>query len=291
MGEFVRRGVSIQNSILALVLCAALSACGTAGGNGGGGNSGGGGNGGGGTQMQAGQWEFVVTPNDGSDMFYVEANLTPSGETVFAAVANTGIYQQQTFTGEGIGAGFCSNQTLNGNISGDTLTGNTNDGGSSSYATFSATIAANNQSVSGGTYTGGSCGFDGSTTTGTLTGYVVAPLNGTFTGTLTSSLYGPDQVSIVITQNSGFDFTVSGTSVEDGESSTISVPLGSSNGGANDYSNVIGATINAYGTTTNINGTSNFQAVGHFNPAGTQLAIRTLDTKTGEVNTGTLTKQ
>ena len=96
---------------------------------GGGGNSGGGGNGGGGTQMQAGQWEFVVTPNDGSAVFYVEANLTPSGETVFAAVANTGIYQQQTFTGEGIGAGFCSNQTLNGNISGDTLTGNTNDGG------------------------------------------------------------------------------------------------------------------------------------------------------------------
>lgn len=288
----MRRGVSIEGSILTVVLCAVLAACGgtTSGGGNGSGNSGGGGNGGG-TQMQAGQWEFVVTPNNGSAVFYVEANLTASGETVFAAVANTGIYQQQTFTGEGIGAGFCGNQTLNGNISGDTLTGNTNDGGSSAYATFSATIAANNQSVSGGTYTGGSCGFDGSTTTGTFTGYVVAPLNGTFAGTLTSTSYGADQVSILITQNSNFDFTVSGTSVEGGETNSISAPLGSSNDGANNYSNVIGATIGAYGTATNVNGTSNFEAVGHFNPTGTQLTIRTLDTTTGEVNTGTLTKQ
>jgi predicted small secreted protein len=93
----MRRGVSIQNSILVMVFCVVLSACGTT--NGGGNNSGGGGNGGsgsgGGTQIQAGQWEFVVAPNDGSAVFYVEANLTPSAETVFAAVANTGIYQQQ----------------------------------------------------------------------------------------------------------------------------------------------------------------------------------------------------
>ena len=62
-------------------LCAVLAACGgtTSGGGNGSGNSGGGGNGGG-TQMQAGQWEFVVTPNNGSAVFYVEANLTASGE-------------------------------------------------------------------------------------------------------------------------------------------------------------------------------------------------------------------
>jgi hypothetical protein len=283
----MRHSVSIQGSILAVVLCAVLAACGGAGKSTSG--NGGGGGGGGNVTMQAGQWEFVITPSNGAAPFYVEANLTDSGNGVFASVSNTNLYQPQTIVGGSIGTGFCGNFTFNGDISGNALTGNLN-GGAIQNATFSAVVGANGQSVSGGSYTGGSCDFDSGTTTGTFTGYVVAPLSGTFAGTLTSNIYGPDQVTVSITQSANFEITVSGTSLENAVTTTLSISSGcvfSSNECA-----VIGAIVDySPGTATNVNGSSTFAADGHFNATGTQLTIRVSDSSTGELTTGTLRKQ
>ena len=273
----MRSGISVVGSILSVGLCAVLAACGS---TGSGSNGGNGGNGN--VTMQAGQWEFLITPSNGAAPFYLEANLTNSGDGVFAAPANVLIYQSVPASPpSAIGLGFCQGFTLNGNISDNSLTGNLNSGGGQT-ATFSAAIAANGQSVSAGSYTGASCGFDSGQTTGTFTGYVVAPLNGTFTGTLTSDIYGSDQVSISITQNSNFDIDASGTSFEDQVTTTLAV----SSGGA------IGAILDGIsGTATNVNGSSTFGADGHFNAAGTQLTIQVYDNSTGELITGTLTKQ
>jgi hypothetical protein len=292
MGEIMKRGVSILSSILAVVLCAVLAACGGTSSGSNNGNGGGGGN----VTMQAGQWEFVVTPSNGDAPFYVEANLTDSGAGVFASDSNATLYQNKTVDvgPTTISAAFCG-VALNGNISGSALTGSLVfvAGGAAPLGTFSATIAADGQSISAGSYTGGTCGFvTGST--GTLTGYIVAPLNGRFAGTLTSNEYGPDQVSVSIAQNATFGITASGTSVENANTTALTVSPGESGCGVGTVcSNVIGAIVIASGgVATNVNGSSTFQVAGHFNTTATQLAIQVQyqGSSAVELTTGTLTK-
>lgn len=284
----------MSGSISALFLCIVLAACGSASKSSSGSSGGNGGSGGGNgsnVTMQQGQWEFVAS--SGGTPLYIEANLTDSGSGIFSTVYNTGFGANEATGqgGDGSGFGFCANLTTDGTISSNNLTGTiTSPGASSQVGSFSAVIAANGQSVSGGSYSGGSCSFV-SWTTGTLTGYTVAPLNGTFSGTLTTTS-GPDQITLSITQNANFGITASGTSLQNGVTTSLAIsPDGTPTDNTNGYSNVIGATIQASGTGTSVNGSSTFQVFGHFNPSGTQITIGAIDQPGGELETGTLTKQ
>jgi hypothetical protein len=269
----MRRGVSVEGSILAVVLCAVLAACGgttsgSSGGNSGATNA----------TMQAGQWEFVVTPTNGGPAQYLEANLADSGNGVFSTVFNTEGYSAAN--------GGCVNFSVSANISGNSLTGSVSSGGSTT-GTFSATAASNGQSVSKGSYSGESPDCD-SAGTFTFTGYTVAPLNGTFTGTL-SGENGPDQITISVAQNANFGITASGTSVQAGVTSQLAItPDGTPTDNTGGYSNVIGALLEVNGTATNANGSESFQVVGRFNASGTQIQILAFGS---DVETGTLTKQ
>jgi hypothetical protein len=244
--------------------------------------------------MQAGQWEFVATPSSGAPPVYIETNLTLAPDQVTSGVFSTLLFK---FGGQ-VGGQFsiCNNWSINGVVANGILGGSLPDGvsGATLYspssagveANFSATIASNGQSVSGGSYTdtNGFCLLESPNTSGTFTGYVVAPLNGTFSGTLSGSGQ-PQQVNLQITQDSNFGITASGTSVQPGVTTTLAISPAASGS----YSNVIGATIQASGTATNVNGSSAIQVVGHINPAGTQIQV-SLGGQSG-TETGTLTKQ
>jgi hypothetical protein len=276
-----------HSSTVVLVLCAALIGCGSTGGGTAPSSQG--------ATMQAGQWEFVATPSSGAPPVYIESNLTPSPDQVTSGVLNTVLFE---FGGTGLGGvgTTCGNWSLDSTVANGVLGGPIPAGssggeifpGSSGVieASFSATIASNGQSISGGSYTdnGSFCGFESAKTSGTFSGSVIAPLNGTFTGTLIGSGQ-PQLVTLQIVQNSTFGITVSGTSVESGVTTNIAIPPA----GPTLFSNVIGATIDASGTTTNVNGNDTIQMFGHFNLSGTQ--ITTAVTIAGLTTSGTLTKQ
>jgi hypothetical protein len=249
-----------------------------------------------GATMQAGQWEFVATPTSGAKPVYLETNLvvSPNLAGVSSNTSNTNLFQ---FGGQ-IGGQFsdCQNWTTTAVIADGVLGGTLPDGvsggtlqspgstGTGVEATFSATIASNGQSVSGGSYTDydSFCGFEPLQSSGTFTGYIVAPLNGTFAGTLSGNSAGTDQITIQVTQDSNFGITATGTSLQAGL--TTSLSISPATGG----SNVVGATVQANGTSSNANGNSTFQVFGHINPAGTQIQV-SLGLSGAE--TGTLTKQ
>ena len=110
-----------------------------------------------------------------------------------------------------------------------------------------------------------------------------------FTGTLTSNTSGPDQVTISIAQDANFGITASGTAVQNGVTTNLTIsPDGTPTDNTNGYSNVIGAELQANGVATNINGSEAFQVSGHINPAGTQITVTVIGTDT---ETGTLKKQ
>jgi hypothetical protein len=244
-----------------------------------------------GATMQAGQWEFVATPSTGAKPVYVEADLTLSPGQVTSAHLQTSLFQ----FGGPIGGGVfsdCVGYDLYASVANGILGGmSTPNVGvleaqpSPAEANFSATIASNGQSVSGGSYTdyASFCGFESAKTSGTFTGYIVTPLNGTFSGTLSGT--SSDQITIQITQDSNFGITATGTSVRAGVTTNLSISPAVSS--AN--SNIIGATVQGNGTASNVNGNTTFQVFGHLNPAGTQIQI------VGNFNwgteTGTLTKQ
>jgi hypothetical protein len=273
------------SSILALVLCAAIFGCGSLG-NGSSSPSG--------ATMQAGQWEFVATPSSGAPPVYIENNLIVAPNQVSSDGFNTQLFK----FGGPVGGGqfsFCNGWSLLGFVANSALGASTPNGNGASItasgalgpeASFSATIASSGQSVSSGSYTdnGSFCGLESAKTSGTFTGYTVVPLNGTFSGTLTGSGQ-PRQITIQIVQDSHFGITASGTSVQAGVTTALSIaPTGTGV-----ESNVIGATFNVGGTAINVNGTSMFGVVGHFNPTGTQIAVS--ETDFGVWETGTLTKQ
>jgi hypothetical protein len=190
---------------------------------------------------------------------------------------------------------YCSPFALNGEINGDTVQGNFNWGDTSErFANFSGELAADGQSISNGTYSGQSCANgDGPGTPkpnfkGTFTGQIIAPVSGTYSGTLTSSLFGADVVTFVITQNSNFSLNISGTSVENGVTTTFAL-LPQSQTPASQGA-VTGASVFWGGTAENVNGSQNFSFSGHLNPAATQLTATIFQVGSNETVTGTLTR-
>jgi hypothetical protein len=207
-----------------------------------------------GPTMQAGQWEFVATPSSGAPPVYIETNLALAPNQVTSGVFSTLLFK---FGGVGGQFSICDNYSINGIVANGILGGSLPDGvsgatllvGSSGVeANFSATIASNGQSVSSGSYTdtNGFCLWEPVNTSGTFTGYAVAPLNGTFSGTLSGSGQ-PQQVTLQITQDSNLGITASGTSVQTGVTTTLAISPAASGS----YSNVIGATVQASGTSNN----------------------------------------
>ena len=262
-----------------MLLCAILAACGTTGGSNGS-------NGGGNVTMQAGQWEFAVTPTNGGPNYFVEANLTDSGNGIFSTPVNTTDYCY--------GGTEDSDVTVNGTIEGDALTGSAAVANGGPTVPISATVASGGKSVSQGTIGSGldcveySWQLGSNNNSGTFTGYTVAPANGTFAGTLTSSMYGPDVVTVNISQDANFGITVSGTSLENAVTTNLSISPAGAMLGVNE---IVGAQIQAQGTATNLNGSQQFQAIGQLNAAGTQITIIVTELETGEQQKGTLTKQ
>jgi hypothetical protein len=241
--------------------------------------------------MQAGQWEFVATPNT-SQPVYLEVNLTGSNAAIGSTVFNTSLFQ----FGGGIGGEFsdCGNWQTNNQVTNGSFSGTLSSPGSTAplnQVTYAGTLASNGQTVTSGSYSAPDstlCSLASNNSTGTFTGYIVASLNGTFTGTLNGS-NGADQISIQVSQDGNFGITASGTASQAGLTTTLSVtPAGSVSDNTGGYSNVIGATLQGSGTSTNVNGSRTFQFLGHFNPAGTQISIVLFGQAT---ETGTLTKQ
>jgi len=246
------------------------------------------------TTMQTGQWEFVATPSGGGLPVYVEANLAGSNAAIGSTVFNTALFQ----FGGTVGGQFsdCANWTTSGQVTSGTFSGTLSSPGSTpptNQVTYTSTLASTGQAVSNGTYSAPSstlCGLASGNTTGTFTGSTVPPLNGTFSGPLTGSSAGNDQITIQVTQDPNFGITASGTSVQAGVTTTLSIsPAGTSTDNTGGYSNVIGATVQANGTATNVNGSSAFQVFGHFNSSATQLQVVVFGNSGTE--TGTLTKQ
>jgi hypothetical protein len=229
--------------------------------------------------MQPGQWEFIATPTNAPPVF-VEANLVVSGISVSATQPNVELFQPNGST-----FSSCTNLTISASMPNGVLAGTMTGVGSGVQTTFSgATVASGGKSVYGGSYTSPNlCGLAANQSSGTFTGYVVAPLNGTFVGTITGSGQ-PQQISVQITQDSNFGLTVTGTSIQSGVTSTISV---SPNANLPLNTDIRGAFVYATGTATNVNGTSAFVVLAHVNPTATQITV--LD-QTG-VQSGTLTKQ
>jgi hypothetical protein len=245
--------------------------------------------------MQTGQWEFAATPSTGSKPIYFELNLTGSNAGIGSTVFNTGLFQ---FGGQ-VGGLFadCGNwETSNAVNSSGAFSGTLSSPGSTppeNQVALTGTLATNGQAVAEGTYSAPEstlCSLVSGPSTGTLSGYTVTPLNGTFSGTLTGTSAGPDQITIQVSQDANFGITATGTSVQNLVTTSLSiVPAGSSTDNTGGYSNVIGATVQGSGTSSNINGTSTFQVFGHFNAAGTQIQIVSFGQSGTE--TGTLTKQ
>jgi hypothetical protein len=248
--------------------------------------------------MAAGQWEFVATPTSGAKPVYFEVNLALSPDQVTSTVFNTSLFQ----FGGSVGGVFsdCGNFDTSASVANGTMGGLSapnlgvleSPGSSGPEANFVATIAPNGQAVTGGSYKDYAtmCDLAPTDSTGTFSGYIVSPLNGTFTGTLTGTSAGPDQITIRVTQDSNFGITATGTSVQNLVTTSLSiVPQGASSDNTGGYSNVIGATVQGSGTSSNINGDSTFQVFGHFNATGTQIQI--ISWGQLGMETGILTKQ
>jgi hypothetical protein len=292
----MRCGFSVLGSILSVIPCAALAACGgTTSGSGNGAGSGGG-NGGGGNPspavtMQQGQWEFSV--NNGE--YFVETNLTDTSGQVTSTVFNTAVFnpgQATAFDPPGVN---CVNVGLSATISNDTLTGALDSGGTSDM-NFSGTLNSAGQSVSNGTSSApaGGCtpaGISG----GTFTGYAVPSLTGTYAGQITTWPSGSSPLSFTLTLTQSPDFSIAGSGLITGQGLVENITLPSSPTGSSVYSGVIGATFALQGTWTNATQSQAIQVTGHLSSNSTQIMV---NVATGLCSacitvwqTGTLTKQ
>jgi hypothetical protein len=230
--------------------------------------------------MQGGQWEYVVTPQNGIKMYF-GTNL-PTTNANFSA-SNLVIFQpSQISLTQNIAPISCEQYSINGAIGGmevdakiATPTG--------AFASFSGQLSADGQSISNGKYTGQACTVAPSNVTGTLTGYTVAPLNGTFTGTLTSSAYGASVMTVDFEQAVAYTVKIAGTFVENGVTTSFTDMPGT------DSSLISGASLFFGVDAVNVNGKSQFTGLGHMNPTGTQIDIYLGGPN--ETIIGTLTKQ
>jgi hypothetical protein len=241
-----------------------------------------------GATMQTGQWEFTIASTNGNPNTYVEADLTstPVG-AIGSYVTATVLFQ----TGGGTIGGLyneCVSFQTTFSVSGNTVTALLFQG-SNQIAQATATLAADGKSMTGTTQwpsgipgTGLCAGTPGPTS-GTFTGQVIAPLNGTYKGSLSDG----SQLTLQVTQDSGFDITATGTWVAQGVTTNLT---SKPNSGSPADNNVIGAIVSTGGTTSNINRNSTFSVFGYFNPAGTQIQI-IFGVGSGGGGTGTLTKQ
>jgi len=240
--------------------------------------------------MQAGQWEYVVVPANDTIPFVIDANLpaTNSSFTVSSSIVFWNL-SEMGLANPAPGDCFNLNLQFHASISDTTLKG---EFGQPTFANFSGELAANGQSIAKGTYSGGFCsdpGFYGPKIKGTLTGSTIAPVNGIFTGTLNSSLYGPDVVTLTITQNPDFTLNFAGTSVENGVTSNLI------SGTTTRANYVIGAFVSLSGSAININGSETLTFNAHLNTNATQMTFAGMDLGMGtaayETVTGSLTKQ
>jgi hypothetical protein len=295
-GEIMRRGVSLLGSILSVVLCSVLAACG---GTTSGGNSGNGGGGGSNppppppptVTMQQGQWEFSV--NNGA--YFIESNLTDASGTVTSTVYNTAVLNPQPVVAGQPGGFDCGNVGLSATISEDTLTGTVGSDGATEI-NFSGTVASNGQSVTNGTFSnvsppGTGCAPEGAATSGTFTGYVVPSLTGTYSGQITSwpSNTTPYSCTLTLTQNSDFSISGTGVATSEGYVQNFTFPAATGN-----TSGVIGATFNLSGSWSSGTQSQVMQLTGHSNPSGSQITVTILYGDGPGDNdwwTGTLTKQ
>lgn len=241
--------------------------------------------------MQSGQWEYAVVPDGSSTPMYVDFNVPVTSRIV--SVSNAVIFNPSVVGLPGATAPiYCGDFNLRGSVTETTLKGNMSWGQPSSlFADVGGSLAKDGKSISNGSYSGQMCldatgpVISGPHVKGSLTGYTVAPINGTFKGILNSSLHGAVVVTLLITQNPDFTLTVSGTSVENGVTSTLVPTEVPSNDSVN------GATIGINGFANNINGREPFGLGGHLDPNATQITITNMSVGNNENITGALTKQ
>lgn len=295
----MKRSVSILRTILSVVLCAVLAACG--GTTGSGGNSGGG-NGGGGNPpptvtIQQGQWEFSV--NNGG--YYVDANLTDSSGEVSSTVYNTAVFdpsQSTAFTPPGV---TCGNVEMNGAISGNTLT-ETLESGGTPLMNFSGTLNSAGQSVSSGTSSATSQAclvINSGASGGTITGYTVPSFSGTYVGQITTWPGGTSPLSLTLTLTQNSDFSIGGSGQITGQGIVQTIVFPGTPTGSSVYSGVIGATFAVEGTLTDAAETLAIQVTGHANSNDAQIAVNilsgpaplNLNNPSDSWQTGTLIKQ
>jgi hypothetical protein len=242
--------------------------------------------------MQGGQWEYAVVPENAAPM-YIDFNQ--GGSNGALSVSNAVIFNPAEVNLPGANSAlYCAEFQLNANISDATLKGNVIWGlgqSASHFADFTGDLASNGQSISKGTYSGQFCDGEvspnhpGPNIKAAFTGYMISPLNGTFTGTLESNLYGSDVVTFSITQNPDFSLNVTGTSTENGVTSTFAASTVPTDNSVN------GGTVYIYGTYNNVNGSEVLNLSGHLNPNATQITIANMNISNNEYVTGSLTKK
>jgi hypothetical protein len=232
--------------------------------------------------MQGGQWEYVVTPENGGITMYFGTNL-PMTNADFNA-SNVQIFQpSQISSTQNIAPIVCAGYSLNGAIGGTKIDGQiaTPTG---KFASFSGQLSSNGRAISDGKYSGQNCAVASTATIkGALTGYTVAPLNGTFTGRLTSSANGSSVMTVAFTQNSDFSVTIAGTFVENGVTTSFT------NTQVPDSNLIEGASVFFGADTVNVNGKSQYSGMGHLNPTATQMDLYFAGPN--DTIIGTLTKQ
>jgi hypothetical protein len=230
--------------------------------------------------MQGGQWEYVVTPENGGTTMYFGTNVPTSNSTF--DVNNVAIFQpSQISLTQNTGPVACETYALNGKIGGSKIEGQF-DTPTGDFASFSGQLSGDGKSISDGKYSGRNCDRS-SKIEGTLTGYTVAPLNGTFTGNLTSDTQGSDIMTITFTRNPDKSVSIAGTFVEKGVTTSFV--------GMNGDSTALftGASVFFGANTANVNGNSQFSGMGHSNPAATELTLQI--NGPNEQAIGTLKKQ
>ncbi len=165
--------------------------------------------------MQGGQWEYVVTPDNGGTTMYLGVNLTKTNVDFNAN--NLVIFQpSQISLVQNTAPISCGGYSLMGAIGGTKFDGELGTP-TGAFGSFSGQLSSNGQSISNGKYSGQACTTMPSKVSGTLTGYTVAPLNGTFTGKLTSTANGASVVTVSSpTERRLLSPGITGTFVENG---------------------------------------------------------------------------
>lgn len=231
--------------------------------------------------MQGGQWEYVVTPDNGGTAMYLGVNLTKTNVEFNAN--NLVIFQPSQITlAQNTAPIECGSYSFMGLIGGTKFDGELGTP-TGAFGSFSGQLSSDGQSISNGKYSGQACATIPSKVTGTLTGYTVAPLNGTFTGKLTSNTNGESVMTVSFTQKADFSVGITGTFVENGvTTSFVDVP-------GPDSSLISGASVSFGVDAVNVNGKSQYAGMGHWNPKGTQIDL--FLSGPNEAIVGTLTKQ